>query len=172
MSLQTPQQTTPTHPRDADVQPSTSRQIMWLVAALAVILVAALALWFVFDGESTPTVTFDGTMATYDGPSSFEAGEVTFEFDGSAHEPGVAFVVVEITDDSITVDDMKAWEADHTAREVPGFTGTYTVTMATEGDRIVEKTVDLQSGKRYALTANTSPTDTDRVHTAAIIEVD
>lgn len=69
---------------------------------------AAVALWFVIDDNGTPTVTFDGQTASYDGPTTFEAGEVTFTFDASAYEPGVGFVIAEITDDSITVDDIEA----------------------------------------------------------------
>ena len=151
-------------------------RLLWLGFAAVAAVIAVIGAWFVLAGGDTPKLTFDGEESVYDGPSTFEAGEVTFEFDASAYEPGVAMIVGELTDDSMTLADLKALSAEIPASSPPPpFVGQFDVTYVTgeaAEDRVVEHTVTLREGTRYLLTANTSATDTDTVHPAAIIEVE
>ena len=148
-----------------------SRTMPWILVSAAVAVLVALALWFVFSEDAQPTVTFDGQTATYDGPTTFDAGEVTFTFDGSEYERGVAFVIVEVIDDDITLEDFKAWAAENPARSVPPFGGTIFVATTASGDQAFERTVTLEADTRYGVSANTSPTDTDQAHPVVVIEV-
>ncbi len=80
--------TTQTNPA-APARHQTRLRLMWLTGAAIVIAIAAGA-FIALTGDDTPTVTFDGETATYDGPDTFEAGLHTFVFDASAYEPSVA----------------------------------------------------------------------------------
>lgn len=154
------------------VAPRRRPWLMLVVAVIVIALVAGLAWWIGTADEGPPTVTFDGETVTYDGPTSFEAGEVIFTFDSSAYEPGVAFTVGELTDDTITMADTEAWAAANPGNVPPEFIGGYSVTFADEGDRIVEKSIDLLPASRYAIWAITAPDDNNQGYPAAIIEVE
>lgn len=149
-------------------------RMLWMIGLIVVLIIAVGAgVWFLVSDEGTPTATFDGKAATYDGPTTLKAGSVTFTFDASEYEPGIAFVIGEINDDSITFADLEAYsEVDGSGSTSPDFLGGYQIAYAVEGDRIVEKDIKLSAGMRYAVFANTAPTDTDRAHPAAILEVE
>lgn len=154
-------------------QPIRSNRLMWFVIAAAVVVVAVITTWLAIDDSSTPTLTFDGESITYDGPTTFDAGEVTFVMDASDYGPGVALLISELNDDSITVDDAKAYAADHSATRVPSWVEDFEAFFATAEDpedRVIEKTVTLNADTRYLLSANTAPSDTDYIHVAAIID--
>ncbi len=159
-----------THP-----ETGSRRRSAWIAAVvLAAGAVIALVAWFAMDGDSTPTVTFDGEAAAYDGPTSFEAGEVTFVFDSSAYEPGLKFIFLATLDESITPADT---EGPHTDPRPPWEdTGVIAPMVTVRGDtpdaRIVERTVRLEAGHRYVLSALTDMTGDNYVHFVAFIDVD
>lgn len=148
-----------------------NRPMRWILLSAAVVVIAAATLWFSLQDESGPTVAFDGQTATYDGPTTFDAGEVTFTFDASAHEPGAAFVVIEITDDGATLEDFKVWADENPATSVPPFGGAFWANFATGEDRVIESTMTLKADTRYGVSVNTSPSDTNKAHPVAILEV-
>ena len=147
---------------------------MFFVGLLAVI--AVLGALIIFDGDDTPTVTFDGVEAVYGGPTTFEAGQYEFHYDVSEYEPGVIIIVSQLLDDSVTFDDVKADAEENPASSTPpeyiGRFNMTTVTGETAEDRVVDKMVRLDDDTRYLITAHTSRSDTDRVFPAAIIEVE
>ncbi len=83
--------------------------------------------------DGNPTLTFDGTTATYDGPATLPAGSVTFTLvnqsdvragffwgrhvdksDLPAHQGGFDFYGIEVPEDGVfTVEHEYAWSADH-----------------------------------------------------------
>lgn len=150
-----------------------NRTMVWVIAAAVVAVVVAALVWTLVGGDSdSPTVTFDGESAVYDGPTTFEAGEVTFTFDASGYEPGVTFLVGEITDPSITFEEIEALsETMPASSPQPPFIGEVTFALAVDDELVVERTIELEQG-RYTVNAHTSPQDTDRVHIAAFIEVE
>lgn len=161
--------------RPTEAAPSgPDRRLIWVLAALVAAVVVGLGLWFVAsDDDGLPTVTFDGQSATYDGPSTFEAGEVRFEFDASAYERDVVFVIGEIRDDGITYEEIVAWFDENPGGAViPPFMGSVEIALAADGDFVLEETYVLQGGMRYLLSAITPPEASDRVYPAAIIETE
>ena len=157
------------------VRTARSRRVPWLVIAAIVAVLAVIGAWFVLSGDGTPTLTFDGETAVYDGPTKFDAGEVTFEFDASEYEPGVAMIVGKLATD-ITLEEVQALTDEIPASSPPppfvaDFEIFYVVAPDAD-DRIIERTVELDADSRYLLTANTAPDDTDRAHPAVIIEVE
>jgi hypothetical protein len=79
------------------------------------------------------------------------------------------FVVAEVTDDSITLEDLEAEAATRPASgSIPPFIGR--VETSPVVSEVVEETYALSEG-RWMVSANTSPEDTDRVYPAAILEV-
>lgn len=151
-------------------EPQRTRWVPWALL-VAVLAIAGAGLWLFLGDEGSPMATFDGQTVTYEGPTTFDAGEVTFTFDASAHEPGVVFVLGRVTDDAVTMADMEAWAEVNPASDIPPFVGAFETAWATDDDRIVEKAFDLESGTRYSIWANTAPTDTNRAHPAVIIDV-
>lgn len=148
-------------------------RLPWIVLGLIAIgAIAGLVLWILFAGEDgPPTVTFDGQTATYSGPTSMSAGDVTFTFDATeyANSNGVTFLVDELTDDSITMADIESATAAFPASTgTPPFVGTQ-YSEVVVGD-VVEVTFPLSEG-RWTVAAATAPQDTDRVHPAAILDV-
>lgn len=165
--------TTQAPERPAETAAPKRGRMLWMIALIVILIIAVVVgVWFLVSDEGTPTATFDGEVATYDGPTTLKAGSVTFTFDASRYEPGVAFVVGEITDATITFEDLEAWTAVNPAQDVPDFIGTFDVTLATSGDQIVEKDITLDQGIRYGVFANTAPNDTDRAYPAVILEVE
>jgi hypothetical protein len=155
------------------------RWVFMAIAVLAAIAVAAV-FWFVASGDDTPTATFDGQTVTYEGPTSFDAGNVAFKFDVSQYETGVIFGFLPVGDDSLTADDLKA-ELDGAyvgeggdpewfdPKVIPTLV---TVQGETEDDRIMERSIPLKADTRYVLVANTFPTDGWIGHWGALIEVE
>lgn len=144
-------------------------RMLWILLLLALVVVAGLALWIWFGDEGEPSATFDGEVATYSGPESLETGTVTFTFDASAYEGerGVAFIIAEMLDDSLTMADLEAYAEVNPARDKPPWLGRLEVSFVTD---VIEKDVTLTAGT-YSVWANTAPTDGDRAHPAAILEV-
>ena len=166
--------TTPTSERTPDATKPGGRNLRWLwvVALIVVIVAAGIALaWLAFSGDEEPTVAFDGQTATYSGPTSLAAGEITFTFDATEYDSpnGVMFIVAKVTDDSITLEDLEALAATEPASgPIPPFIGTFENFLVR--DEVVEVTYTLSEG-RWMTSAHTSPQDTDRVYPAAILEV-
>jgi len=146
--------------------------MLWLVGSAVVVVIAALSWWLVLGDDDTPTASFDGQSATYDGPTTFDAGEVTFTFDARDHQPGAAFVFTELRDDSLTFDDLERWGAENSAGVVPPWVGELDITIVDDDDRVVDKTFELTSGARYSIWVNTAPDDTDTAHPVVILEVE
>jgi hypothetical protein len=158
---------------------STPTRLIPIAITALVAVIAAVALWFVFAGDSTPSVTFDGQTVTYDGPTTFDAGDVTFTFDASEYEPGVRFAFIAINDDTLTASDLEA-ELDGAviAAPEPEFFDTentiptlVTVQGDTADERVEERSIRLEADTRYVLVANTFSTDTNTGHWGALIEV-
>lgn len=164
--------TTPTFERaSAATEPDRSNlRWLWVLALIVVIVAAGIALaWLAFSGDEEPTVTFDGQIATYSGPTSLTAGEITFTFDATEYDSPVMFVVAEVTDDSVTLEDLEAEAAARPASgSIPPFIGSVETSLV--ASEVVEETHVLTGG-RWMVSANTSPEDTDRVYPAAILEV-
>lgn len=121
-------------------------------------------------GDSTPTVTFDGQSVTYDGPATFESGEHTFVFDGSAYEANFAFILGVVKDPTITDAYIEADTA--TTLGQPEYIGRTKVFWVTEDDpeaRILEETFLLDADTRYAIIVITSRPD--QAHFAQTFEV-
>jgi hypothetical protein len=101
---------------------------LWILGLIVVVAIAAVGLWFLFGDEGEPTATFDGQAATYSGPTSVAAGEITFTFDATEYDSpnGVMFLVAEVTDDSITLEEIEAVAAAQPASgPIPPFIGRF-----------------------------------------------
>jgi hypothetical protein len=145
---------------------------MWLVAA-AIVVAIAVSAFVAMTGDSTPTVTFDGQTATYDGPATFEAGEHTFVFDGSAYEPDHAFSLGVIEDPTITAADLEAYAASGVSSATQLSPFRFKIFWVVEDDaeaRILEETFELEADTRYALEVISRPDD--QVFFAATFEVE
>jgi len=147
----------------------------WVVLSVVVAaVVAAIGAWFLVSGDGTPTVTFDGETAVYDGPTRFDAGDVTFVFDASAYEPGVVFVFNATKDPTVTAAETEGLRTDPRG---PWFgPGVIAPVVSVRGDtpdeRIVERAIPLLPDTRYVLSAVTDPMDDNRVYFASFIDVD
>lgn len=95
---------------------------------------------------------------------------VTHRDGGWRDEPGVAFVAARLNDDAITMDGLEAWGAREPARTVSPLLSGVQITLAAEGDRIVENDISLSEG-RYSVWANTAPDGDNRPHPVAIFVV-
>lgn len=159
---------------------STPTRMIPIAITVLVAVIAAVALWFIVAGDSTPIATFDGQTVTYDGPTTFDAGDVTFTFDASEYEPGVRFAFIAVNDDTLTASDLKA-ELDGVEivlGDRPEWFGTegsiptlVTIQGDTADERVVERSIRLEADTRYVLVANTLRTDTNTGHWGALIEV-
>ena len=152
-----------------------ARRFVWLAVAFLAI-VGLIAAWMVFSEDDTPTITFDGEEAVYDGPTTFEPGLVDFHYDAAAYEDGVAIIIAQLTDDAITIEDVRADAAEKPASSPPpDYIGFFDITYLSSDvakERVVDNTVRLHEDSRYLITANTSPRGSDTVFPAAIIEVE
>ena len=85
----------------------------WLpTAAIIVVAIAlvAVGIWIVLAADSDPQVTFDGTQSDYSGPTTFTAGEIVVTVDITGYDTDVAFIAVEVVDESMTFgDDVRTW---------------------------------------------------------------
>jgi hypothetical protein len=114
-------------------------------------------------------VVFDGESCVYQGPLVVPDGvEIAFDFEATARPENVALVVVGVVDGT-------TWEEiAHDADTIPASTSDIPSWVRVDDldVRITpgSLTVPLEIGD-YAVTCNTSPTDTDRVYPAALIEV-
>jgi hypothetical protein len=142
--------TTPTSEQPPDVtKPSgTNLRWLWIVALIAVIAIAGIVLWFVFSGtDEEPTLTFDGATLTYSGPESLEAGDVTFTLENTSEEE-MTFAWGLINDDSITLEDDKAWvEADPSPGSTPPWVATWGEIGRAAPGATVEKRTSLLVGR-------------------------
>ncbi len=153
-------------------EPTTRSRVPWVFALVVVLVVAAGGVWWALSADDgSPTVTFDGELATYDGPAILDAGEITWTIDASAYEPGAALIVAELRDESLTLADLEQWATENEASVGPPFIGSLWMTLATYGDRIVDEVHRLEPGI-YSVWVNTAPNDTDRAYPVAIIEVE
>lgn len=147
--------------------------LMWLVAA-AVITAFAVVVFTILTADSTPTVTFDGQAAVYDGPATLDAGEHTFVFDGSAYETEseFAFSLSVIKDPTITDADIEAYEVE-SSYTLPPFIGRSKIFWVLENaeDRILEETFQLEPGTRYGIFVHPRGGD-NLTYFAATIEVE
>lgn len=145
-------------------------RMLWILALIAVVVIGGLALWIWLGGEEEPTVTFDGTTATYSGPETLEAGTVTFIFDAADYESSraVAFIIAEMTDESLTMEDLEAYSEINPARDKPPWAGTLQVWLVSDA---IEKDVTLTAGTFSVWASTHLPPDEDRAHPAAILEV-
>ncbi|MDH3731500.1 MAG: hypothetical protein OES13_10340 [Acidimicrobiia bacterium] len=145
-------------------------RLLWTLALIAVVAIVGIGLWFVLAGDDVPKVTFDGETATYSGPTSFEAGTVTFTFDATDYDTEVAFVAVHIvSDDAMTMADFEAYAAENSARSAPPWAGVYHINYVTP-DEAVNKELRLTEGT-WLVVVSTAPNDSDTVFPAALIEV-
>jgi len=136
---------------------------LWIVALIVLLAVGAAVLWVVFSGsDEQPTLTFDGTVATYSGPVTLEAGLVTFKLENTSDET-MGFYWGLLSDDSITMEDeiqsdrRPSWYADTSN---PGQAGP---------GAVVEQTTRLPEGRITLLAwGNVSQTR----YPAAIIDVE
>lgn len=161
-------------------RPDTRKRSVLIAASVVAAIVVAAVFWFVASGDGTPTATFDGQSVTYEGPTSFDAGNVTFKFDVSEYETGVTFGFLPVGDDSLTAAELKA-ELDGAYVGEGGDPEWFdpnvipplvTVQGETANDRIVERSILLKADTRYVLVANTFPTDGWIGHWGALIEVE
>lgn len=159
-------------------RPATRRPLVLGLLSVFAALVVAAVVWFVLAGDGTPTATFDGDTVTYDGPTNFDAGEVTFKFDASEYEPGARFAFLPIGDDTLTEADLKALidgveivGADPDWFDTDVSLPIVTLQGEADSDRIEERLITLVADTRYVLVANTFRTDGNMGHWGALIEV-
>ncbi len=152
--------------------PRRRARAIWIVIGILVVAAAAVGIWFLVADEGEPTVTFDGSTATYSGPTSFEAGSITFTLDATEYDfpGGVAFILVPLSDESLTMADLEAIADEYAANEIPpGFDVVRARIFFVEAE-VIETDITLSEG-RWGVWANTSPMDTNRAHPAAILDV-
>lgn len=68
-------------PRSASGSEPTGRAVnwWWAAAAIAAIVAVGAGVWMFASGDDDqPTLSFDGETATYDGPATLDAGEISF----------------------------------------------------------------------------------------------
>lgn len=51
---------------------------LWVIVLVLILAGTGVAIWLVLSDDDQPTLAFDGTAATYSGPTSLQPGEVTF----------------------------------------------------------------------------------------------
>lgn len=155
---------------EAESLKSGARSDFLLTAVVVALLVtAAAALWVAFVDTSYPQVRFDGVAAQYDGPSELRAGGVTFTFDARDSASPVSFVISELTDDSVTLADVRAYAKNAPADSTPDFVGIVKLKMVAGGQSLDHDTI-LREG-RWLISVHTSVDDTNTIFPAALVEV-
>ena len=149
------------------VRHSGRRRLGRSLMLIALAAVTGVIVWMVVDGG--PVAGFDGEAASYSGPERFTAGEVTFTLNNTDLDNPIAFVLGELKDPAPTLTELQAYAEDQPASLVPAFLASFEV-FVVQPDDAAEWTVSLSEGTWW-LAANTSPTDTDQVHHAAVVEV-
>lgn len=144
--------TASTTDRTVDVAKPRGRKTLWLWVGVlvAVIAVAGIAAWLVFSsGGEDPTLVFDGSTATYSGPDTFEAGEVTFTLENTTREM-VRFGWNVTNDESVTLEEEIAWMETHrgSSYEIPPWVEEYGgIGQVAFMDDVQEASVELPEGK-------------------------
>lgn len=113
-------------------------------AAVAVILVAAIAVtlvWLVLSRTNEPTVSFDGTVASYTGPDVLDSGIVAFTLENSS-DGNVSFGLT-LVKDTWTLDDAKAYEG---TESTPPWIADRSSLTTVGPNEVVERDVNLRSG--------------------------
>jgi hypothetical protein len=142
---------------------------LWIVALIAVVAIAGVVLWLLLSGgEGEPTLTFDGTAATYSGPETLEAGDVTFTLENTSGQEMV-FAWVLLNDDSITLEDEIAWmEENPDSIEGPPWVETWNRISEVEPGEVVEETSYMFEGRNELGAWNDA---TDDIYIAVFIDV-
>jgi hypothetical protein len=143
---------------------------LWVLTLIVVIAVAGIFLaWLALSADEEPIVAFDGNTATYNGPTTLEAGEITLELENS-HDEAVAFGWAMLRDETITVEGARAW-AEANPGEAPPFATNYeTMAPVLPGD-VIEADMSLVMGATYMVYVGPSTVTGKWTYPAGRIEV-
>jgi hypothetical protein len=145
-----------------EAQADSRKPARWRVAVIAfaaVIVLVGGAIWVaaLIGGDTdlapatdtSPTLTFDGTTASYAGPTTFTENSITFTLENPTNEM-VAFGWNVMNDESITLEEEIAWMEAHRGPtyEIPPWVEDYGgITPTSFMADVVEATVELPDGK-------------------------
>ena len=135
--------------QDVPVLP-TSTSLRWLIVAVVAAVVAVAVFFALTNDGSTPTVTFDGETAVYEGPTDFDAGEHTFIFDGTGSAGDIGFNIGVLKDPTLTLDDITDSNEPGLQPSFLGRTKMFWILEDSE-DRVREDTFLLDADTRYAI---------------------
>lgn len=143
-----------------------------------VLLAAAVALgaFLALGGERPRTVTFDGEIASYDGPASFDAGRHEFVFDNRRGDVDAAFALLIVTDPTMTESDLAAEIDDGAIDDRPSYLDPFRgrIVWANQdepGDRVRRETVMLHADSRYVIYVLPSRWESAEPQLAGVFEV-
>lgn len=117
--------------------------------------------------EIEAKVVFDGATCSYAGPLVVPAGvKIGFDFDATAKAESVALVVLGVAEGTTWEEVLEGAEMPASGPVFPEWAKTDKIHVDFPGTM----TTALEAGE-YVVTCNTAPSDTDRVHPAALLEV-
>ena len=117
-----------------------------------------------------PKVTFDGVEATYSGPSGFDIGTTNVTVDATAYSDDIAFIALEVADDSMSIQEIEAAAAATPGNVQPPWSGA-TQIMFVGNEEVSEVAPNMFTEGRWLFVVVTSPGDTNRAFPAAVVEV-
>lgn len=137
------------------LRPSRSRIAAFAFAAV-VFVGAVVGVGFFLTGDrdlfgagGTPTLSFDGTTATYRGPATFDDNLITFRLENTGSNIAL-FGWNVMNDESITLEEEIAWMETHrgVTYEIPPWVEEYgRIGMSVWPDEPVERSVEIPNGK-------------------------
>ena len=129
--------------------PGGHRRSSWLWAVLAVgaLLVVGIGVWALSagGGDDQPTLTFDGAVATYQGPDTIEAGQVTFRLENESDRE-VVFVWGRHNQEGITEEQQRAWVEENPSSPPPWIEDAGDIGPPVPAGTTVEQTIELAPG--------------------------
>jgi hypothetical protein len=122
------------------------RRRSWLwIAGVAGLIVVGLGIVGCSDDEDQPTLSFDGTAATYRGPTTLDAGEITFLLENDS-DIEVVFVWGRHREEGHSADETIAWNDENPGVPPPWVEEARDIGNPVPAGSTTEQSVELQPG--------------------------
>ncbi len=139
---------------------------LWLGPVVVIVVLGGVGLWLALGGDDEPTLSFDGTQATYNGPEVLEAGNTLFKIENDS-DVVADFLWGRHGEEGITLEQTVAWAETNTDQPP----------WVEEALHLVKDLAPHSTGERLAwMTAGTYElivwdVQAEKAHVAAIITV-
>ena len=124
-----------------------SRKWLWAIAVVAVLALVGVGVSMLAssDSDDRPTLTWDGEAATYQGPDTLEAGEVTLVLKNDS-DRDVGFVWGHHVEEGHTMQETLDWVTEHPSSPPPWVGQTADIGPMVEPQTTVERTTTIPPG--------------------------